>query len=78
MRINHTPYSPDLTTPDYFLFSKSKLQMKGHQQVSIDDIEAVVTSELSRVGVEAFQKAFIDLYSRSKRFMELGGDYVEA
>lgn len=76
--IDHPPYSPDLSPPDYFLFPKLKLKMKGQRYESIEAIEAAVTRELRSVEVEAFEKAFTDLYTRSKRCIEVQGDYVEA
>jgi hypothetical protein len=27
--VHHTPYSPDLSPPDYFLFPKLKMKLKG-------------------------------------------------
>ncbi len=76
--IDHPPYSPDLSPPDFFLFPKIKLKMKGQRYESIEAIEAAVTRELNLIETEAFQKAFTDLYARSKQCIELGGDYVEA
>lgn len=76
--INHPPYSPDLSPPDYFLFPKLKLKMKGQRYESIESIEEAVTRELNGIEPEAFQRAMGNLYTRSKQCIALGGDYVEA
>ncbi|GIY89957.1 hypothetical protein CDAR_605001 [Caerostris darwini] len=60
----------------FFLLPKGKL--KGHQYVSIEEIEAAVTSKLNNIRVEAFQKAFTDLNTPSKSFIELKRNYIEA
>ena len=78
MSLDHPPYSLDLSLPDYFLFPKLKLKMKGKRYESKEEIESAVTRELDNIQVEAFQKAFTNLYTRAKRCIELRGDYVEA
>jgi len=37
--LNHPPYSPDLSTPDYFLFPKVKLQLKGARFGTVEGIQ---------------------------------------
>ena len=34
----HSPYSPDLTSCDFFLFQKVKSAVKGHRFESTEDI----------------------------------------
>jgi hypothetical protein len=34
----HTPYSPDLTPPDYFLFRKLKIKLKGLHFADVAEI----------------------------------------
>jgi hypothetical protein len=46
----HTPpYSPDLYPPDYFLFPKLKMKLKGLQFADITEIQEAVTYELKKV-----------------------------
>lgn len=51
------------------------LKMKEQRYESIVYIEVVVTSERNSVEVEKVQKAFTDLYARSKHYIQLGADY---
>jgi hypothetical protein len=41
--IFHSPYSPDLTPPDYFLFPNLKTKLKGHHFVDVTEIQGAVT-----------------------------------
>jgi hypothetical protein len=38
-------YSPDFTPPDYFLFPKLKMQLKGLQFAGVAEIQEAVTDE---------------------------------
>lgn len=76
--IDHPPYSPDLAPPDYFLFPKVKMPMKGHRFSSIEEIQTRVTEVLRTIPEEAFSRAFQCLYERSKKCIEKHGDYIEA
>lgn len=39
MRLNHPPYSPDLSTSDCFAFPKLKFELKGYRFESIEDVQ---------------------------------------
>ena len=55
--LNHPPYSPDLSPPDYFLFPKVKLQMKGARFDTTEEIQKGVTDQLNKIPAEDFSKA---------------------
>jgi histone-lysine N-methyltransferase SETMAR len=40
------PYSPDLSPPDYFLFPKLKMKLKGLHSADVAEIQEAVTDEL--------------------------------
>jgi hypothetical protein len=42
-----TPYSPDLSPPDYFLFHKLKMKLKGAQVAGVAVIQGAVTDGLT-------------------------------
>jgi transposase len=42
----HTPYSPDLSPPDHFLFPKLKMKLKGLHFEDVAEIQEKVTDEL--------------------------------
>ena len=45
----HTPYSPDSYPPDYFLFSKFKMKLKGLHFATVVEIqEAVLTYSMEQ------------------------------
>jgi hypothetical protein len=37
------PYSPDLSLPDYFLFPKPKMKLKGLQFADVVEVQEAVT-----------------------------------
>jgi transposase len=45
----HPLYSPDLSLPDYFLFPKLKIKLKGLHFVDVAEIQEAVTDELKKV-----------------------------
>jgi hypothetical protein len=52
------PYSPDLSPPDYFLFHKLKMKLKGLHFADVAEIQEAVTDELRDVQEEEFSAAF--------------------
>jgi transposase len=43
------PYSPDLSPPEYFLFPKLKMKLKGLHFADVAEIQEAVTVELKKV-----------------------------
>ena len=58
----HPPYSPDLSPPDYFLFPKLKMNLKGLHFADVAEIQEGVTNELKQFQKEEFSSAFQKLY----------------
>jgi hypothetical protein len=58
------PYSPDLTPPDYFLFPKLKMKLKGLHFADVAEIQEAVTDELKKVQKEV-STGFQKLYDRA-------------
>jgi len=56
--ITSPPYSPDLSSPDYFLFPKLKIKLKGLHFADLVEIQEAVTGELKKVHKEEFSAAF--------------------
>ncbi|GBL72646.1 hypothetical protein AVEN_127898-1 [Araneus ventricosus] len=75
--LSHPPYSLDLSPPDFFLFPKLTVALKGKRFADITHIQAVVTRELKAVPVEEFSRSFDVLYTRSQRCIVYDGDYFE-
>jgi hypothetical protein len=45
----HPLYCPDLSLPDYFLFPRLKMKLKGLHSVDVAEIQEAVTDELKKV-----------------------------
>jgi len=54
----HTPYSPDLSPLDYFLFPKLKMKLKGLHFADVATIQEAVADELKKVQKQEFSAAF--------------------
>ncbi len=50
--LNYPLYSPDLSPPDFFLFPKVKLEMKGTFFQDVNVIHAMVTRHLKAIPIE--------------------------
>jgi len=53
-----TPYSPDISPPDYFLFPKLKMKLKGLHFADVAEIQGTVTDELKKVQKKEISAAF--------------------
>jgi hypothetical protein len=71
------PYSSDLSPPDYFLFPKLKMKLKGFHFADIAEIQEAVTDELKKVQKEEFSAAFQKLYGRAKACVNASGAHFE-
>ncbi|GBL77799.1 hypothetical protein AVEN_152997-1 [Araneus ventricosus] len=70
-------YSLDLSLPDFFLFPKLKVALKGRRFTDIMHIEAAVTRQLKAVSVEEYSRTFDDLYTRCQKCKVYDGDYFD-
>jgi hypothetical protein len=71
------PYSPDLSLPDYFLFPKLKMKLKGLHFADVAEIQETVTDELQKVHKEEFSAAFQKLFDLAKACIYASGAYFE-
>ena len=70
-------YSPDLAPPDYFLFPKLKMKLKGLHFADVAEIKEAITDELKEVQKEEFSAAFQKLYDRAKSCIYANRAYFE-
>jgi hypothetical protein len=61
-----TPYSPDLSPPDYFILSKLQVMLKGLHFADVAEIHIAVTDDLKKVQKEEFSAAFQKLHAAQK------------
>jgi hypothetical protein len=69
----HPPYSPYLPPPDYFLFPKLKMKLKGLNSADIVEIQVSVTDELKKVQKDEFSAAFQKLNDCARAFIHVNG-----
>jgi hypothetical protein len=62
----HSPYFPDLSPPDYFLFSKLKIKLKGLHFTDVAEIQEAVTDELRRSQKGNFRLLFRTVRPRKR------------
>jgi hypothetical protein len=72
-----TPYSPDLSPPEYFLLPKLKMKKIELHFADIAEIQEAVTDELKKVQEEEFSAGFHKLYDRAKACMYANGAHFE-
>ncbi|KAJ4448751.1 hypothetical protein ANN_00142 [Periplaneta americana] len=65
--LDHPPYSPDLSPPDYFLFPRLKSHLKG-RRFNAEEVIANATRALRRVSQNGFQACFQELYTRWQKY----------
>jgi histone-lysine N-methyltransferase SETMAR len=73
----HPPYSPDLSPPDYFLFPKLKMKLKGFYFSDVAEIQLYVSDQFKKVQKEKFSAAFQKLHDRAKACIYANGAYFE-
>jgi hypothetical protein len=64
---NQPIYFPDLSTGEYFPFSKLKLPLKGRLFEDLQDILGAVTSSFKAIPQEDVQRSFQALLDRANR-----------
>jgi hypothetical protein len=52
--LSQLPYGLDQTPADFFLYPRIKTSFEGHHLDNIEAIQALVTTALSEVSIEAF------------------------
>ena len=67
------PYSPDLTTCDFWLFPK----LRGCRYETIEEMKEAVTKVIDTLTQEDFDGAFQKLLERYNKCIAAGGDYFK-
>ncbi len=76
-RLNHSPYSPDLSPPNYFAFPKLKMELKEGQYATISDIQTSVTTKLKTIPITDFSRVMHQLEDRANQCIAVNSDYFE-
>ncbi|KAJ4452247.1 hypothetical protein ANN_03765 [Periplaneta americana] len=72
--LDHPPYSPDLSPPDYFLFPRLKSHLKG-RRFNAEEVIANATRALRRVSQNGFQASFQELYTLHNKKLHKARSY---
>ena len=75
--IDHTPYSPDLATSDYFLLPNLKQRLAGKRYESNDDAISAVRDFFEGQEENFYAPGIQALQHRWKKCVDHKGDYVE-
>ena len=75
--LNHPPCSPDLAPSDYHVFPGLKEQLKGRHFSSDAEVIAAAETWLNGQSSEFFVSGFQKIEQRTKKCIELRGEYVE-
>jgi len=66
-----------LSPPDYFLFPKVKLQLKGARFFTIEEIQKAVTDQLNKIPAEDFSNAMKKYETCANLCITSNGSYFE-
>jgi transposase len=77
-KINHPPYSPDLSPCDFWLFPKLKNALKGQRFADIPDIKRNVTTLLQGIPENDFQDCFRQWHHRLTKCIASRGEYFKS
>ena len=75
--LDHPPYSPDLSPPDFDLFLKLKEPLRGVRYDSLDELECAVNAEVRRINFSCLATGIEALPSRWNSVISSRGDYFE-
>ena len=75
--MDYSPYSPDLSPCEYFLFPKLKTATKGAFYDDVPTIQSAVTQVRKNIPKTEFKKSMDKLVDRSKRCIESNRTYFE-
>jgi hypothetical protein len=71
------PYSPDVSLPDYFLFPKLKMKLKGLHFANVAEIQEAITDEFKKAQKEEVSATFQKLYDHAEVCIYANGAYFE-
>jgi len=73
----HPPYSPDMSPPDFDLFPKLKIKMRGVRFSTLEDLSASVARRVRRLNCSRDLTGIMDLPKRWDAVIWQKGDYTE-
>ena len=75
--LNHSPYSPDLATSDYFLFRNLKKTFRGQHFSSNEDLTAAAEGYFEDQAEDFYSDGIKSLHSKWRKCIGVHGNYIE-
>ena len=75
--LNHPPYSPDLSSCDFFLFPRLKKMLSGNKCTSRSYLGSDIYQCLQQIPKEDYLFAFRDSVKRLQKCVSVKGEYFE-
>jgi transposase len=72
----HPPYSPDMSPPDFDLFPKLKINMRGVRFSTLEDLSASVTRRVRQLNCSKDLTGIMDLPKRWDAVISQKRDYI--
>ena len=75
--LNHPPYSPNLSTFDFFLFPRLKKMLSGNKYASRRSLGSAIYQCLQQIPKEDYVSAFRDWVKRLQKCVSVKREYFE-
>jgi hypothetical protein len=75
--LSHPPYNPDMSSPDFDLFPKLKINMCGERFYTLEKLSASVTRRVRQLNCSRDLTGIMDLPKRWDAVIRQKGDYIE-
>ena len=72
--ISHPPYSPDLASSDFYLFSNLKKTLRGQQFPNMEYLKSALAKFFNEKHPDFFKKAFLELAFHWKKYADVFRD----
>ena len=76
--LNHSPYSPDLSPCDFFLFPRLKKKLSGNKYTSRSSLGSAVYQFLQQIPKEDYLSAFRGWVKKLQKRVSVKGEYFES
>jgi hypothetical protein len=70
------PYSPDISSRDFFLFEDLKMKLKGEEFEALEKLQERVAELLGLMNSELMKRVYEHWIERLNQFIDANGDYV--
>jgi hypothetical protein len=76
-RAIHPPYSPDVSSSDFYLFSHIEHYLRGQLFETADELFLVIDAVLRGIEKWTLSATFLDWMQRLQQYIETHGDHFE-